>query len=135
MIVEQAQKVTSNINAEMLLLQKTVIRLKKAYPPLQVSKAQVKQMHIRLMNRMEHEGLKSELPFWRQWSDILSARPQMVFVVGFMGILMIFLAVSPLVSIANSSTTATALDSAFGPLAAVGLAAVIVIILWIKRRK
>jgi len=121
----------SGMEDELLQLEKTVLQLRTAFPPIQVDEARAKQMQVRLKNRIKREEEEESLPFWKK----LFATPQYAMMVGVVSLLIIFLLVFPTTTSPGSSTTATALDPAIGPFAAVGLAAVIIIILWIKRRK
>jgi len=115
---------------EMLELKETVLRLRTSFPPVNVDEARVKQMYVRLRNRMKREE-QNPIPFWKKFFF----NPQFGIAAGVLGILIIFILISPSLTTAGSSTAATALNSAFGPIAVVGLAAVILIIFWIKRRK
>ena len=116
---------------ELLQLEKTVLRMRTAFPPVDVDEARIKQMQVRLKNRIKREEEEAGQPFWAR----LFSTPQYAMVVGVVSLLIVFLVVFPTTTIPGSSTTATALNPAIGPIAAVGLAAVIIILLWIKRRK
>lgn len=125
------QDSVSGMEEELLQLEKTVIRLRTAFPPINVDEARTKQMQVRLKNRIKREEEEASLPFWKK----LFSTPQYATMIGVVGLLIVFLLVFPVTTAPGSSTTAAALNPAIGPLAAVGLAAVILIILWIKRRK
>jgi hypothetical protein len=127
----RAQQTASNTDEELLLLKDTVLRLRKAYPPVSLDEARIKQMHVRLKNRMRREAQDEEQPFWKKWL----ARPQAGVLIGALGVLLIFVFASPYLNAAGSSTTAIALTPVQGTFAVLGLTLVIVLILWIKRRK
>jgi len=125
------QDSVSSMEEELLQLEKTVLRMRTAFPPIDMDEARIKQMQVRLKNRIKREEDQTSQPFWAR----LSSTPQYTMVVGVVSLLIIFLLVSPTVINTGSSTSAAATNSAIGPLVAGGLAAVIIIILWIKRRK
>jgi hypothetical protein len=122
----------SGMEEELLQLEKTVLSMRTAFPPINMDEARIKQMQVRLKNRIKREQEEASLPFWQK----LFSTPQHAMMVGVVSLLIVFLLVSPSVTVpTGSSTTATAINPAIGPLAAGGLVAVIIIILWIKRRK
>lgn len=125
------QQPASNADEELFLLEETILRLKHAYPPFSLDEAHVKQMHVRLKNRLRRESQDDEQPFWKKWLT----RPQARLVIGALGLLLVFVLASPLLTTAGPSTTATALTSAQGKFVAAGLVVVMMLILWIKRRK
>lgn len=125
------QQSASNVDEELLLLEETVLRLKTTYPPVTLDEARVKQMHVRLKHRIKREKQEADQPFWKKWFS----SPQIRIAAGALCLLIIFVLVFPLIPAAGSSTTATALTPAQRPLVAAGLAGVILLILWIKRRK
>jgi len=124
-----------NLYDELFHLKEIILRLKSAYPPLEVGEAQIKQMHVRLKNRTKKEDLKSELPFWRQWLGGLQTRPQVGLTAAVVTILLAFLFLGPVLSSAGSSTTAFAFNPAQGTLTVCAGSAVLIILLWVIRRK
>lgn len=126
------QDSVSELEDELLQLEKTVLRVRTAFPPVNVDEARIKQMQVRLKNRIKREEEEARQPFWAR----LFSTPQYAMMVGAVGLLIIFLLASPALMIpAGSSTSASATNPAIGPVAAVGLSVVIILILWIKRRK
>lgn len=126
------QQPASNVDEELFLLEETVLRLRNTYPPVSLDEARVKQMHVRLKNRLRRETQDDEQPFWKKWLT----RPQVRLAVGALGLLLLFVLASPLLTPAGSSTTATALASSQGKFVTAGLVtALVLIILWIKRRR
>ena len=121
---------------ELLYLKKTLLRLKSAYPPIEVGEAQIKQMYVRLKNRTKKEDLKAKLPYWRQWLGSLQTRPQFGLTAAVVTILLAFLFLSPVLSSAGSSTTAFAINPAQGTWTmCAGSAVLIILFLWVVRRK
>jgi hypothetical protein len=125
------QQPASNADEELFLLEETILRLKNAYPPVSLDESRVKQMHVRLKNRLRRETQDDEQPFWKKWL----ARPQVRLAAGVLGLLLVFVLASLLLTKAGSSTTATALTSAQGKFVAAGLVVVMMLFLWIKRRR
>lgn len=130
-LVGQGQQSASTVDEELLLLEETVLRLRTAYPPVTLDEARVKQMRVRLKNRIKREEQEAKQPFWKKWLSL----PQAGIVMGALSLLIVFILVFPSLTTAGSSTTATALTPTQGPWVAAGLAGVILFILWIKRRK
>ena len=120
---------------ELSQLKQTILRLKTAYPPVNVDGAQIKQMYVRFKNLAKHEDMKSELPIWRQWLGSLQTRPLVRLTAAMAGILLIFLLLAPAFSSAGSSITAFAFDPAQDALNICAVITVIVLFVWMLRRK
>jgi len=120
----------SGPDEELSGLKQTILRLKTAYPPKKVSEAEIKQMYVRLKNRTKRDDSKSELPFLRRWLGNLQTRSLIV-----VAILLVFVFLSPAFSSAGSSITAFALNPTQGALTICVGSAVIVLLVWIVRRK
>jgi hypothetical protein len=125
------QTTASTTDEDLLLLEDTILRLSKTFPPISVDEARVKQMQVRLKNRIRRESQEAEQPFWKKWFS----NPQMGVFVGVMSILLMFIIASPYLTSAGSSTTATALTPVHGTFIVLGVVLVLVLIVWIKRRK
>lgn len=126
------QQAASDADEELLLLEETILRLRKVYPPISLDEARIKQMQVRLNNHIKRLAQDDQQPFWKTWLT----HPQMGAVIGALVLLLIFLLASPFFSTAGSSATATA----FAPtqstvFLAVGLVAVAALVYWITRRK
>lgn len=125
------QQSASRADGRLLPLEETVLRLKNAHPPAALDEARVKQMLVRLKSRIRRETQETERPFWKDWLT----RPQARMAAAVLSVLLLLALAFPFLTTSGSSTTATALTPAQGMYAAAGLAVVIVVILWIKRRK
>ncbi len=122
----------SDVDEELFQLEETVLHLRKTYPPISLDEARIKQMQVRLNNRIKRQALDDRQPFWRTWLT----RPQTRMVIGALGLLLVFLLVSPYLTAAGSSTTATAFTPAGGTIfLAFGLVVVAALLYWIIRRR
>lgn len=127
----RVQQPASHSDGELLPLEETILRLKNAYPPDPLDEARVKQMLVRLKSRIRREVKETEQPFWKNWLT----RPQARMAVAALGVLLLLALAFPFLTASGSSTPAAALTPSLGVYAAAGLAVVIVVILWTKRRK
>jgi len=131
----KVRQVESDMDEELLILEKTVLRLNQAFPLVSLDEAAVKQMQVRLNARMRRERQETSQPFWRKWFE-----PQFRLQFGMVLIisaLVIVIAISPIsFATADSSMDATALTPTQGSIA-LALAGVVLVLLWIwiKRRK
>lgn len=126
------QQAVSGADEELLLLEETILRLGKTYPPISLDEARIKQMQVRLNNRIKRLAQDDQQPFWKTWL----IRPQTRMVIGALGLLLVFLLVSPYLTAAGSSTTATAFTPAGGTIfLAFGLVVVAALLYWIIRRR
>lgn len=129
----------SNADSDLLGLEETVLRLNKAFPPTPLNDASIKQMHVRLNARMRRESKNVEQPFWKKWFNqdwrYGQLRPQVVMAFAVLALIVVFVIISPSLASAGSSATATALTPSQDLVVGVALAGLILIILWITRRK
>jgi hypothetical protein len=125
------QQTASTTDEDLLLLEDTVLHLSKTFPPISLNEARVKQMQVRLKNRIRRETQEAEQPFWKKWLS----HPQTRVLAGVMSILIVFLIASPYLTPAGPSTTATALTPTHGTFIMLGVFLVLVLVLWTKRRK
>lgn len=129
------KQVESDADEDLLDLEKTIIRLNQAFPPVSLDEATVKQMQVRLNARIRRETKEAKQPFWKRWVE-----PQFRLQFGVMIMalaLVIAIAISPSsFTTAGSSINATALTPMQNSIGVV-LAGVILILLWIwiRRRK
>ncbi len=131
----RVKQVETDVDEELLDLEKTILRLNKTFPQVSLDEATVKQMQVRLNARMRREEKQIKQPFWKKWFE-----PQfrlqfgMAFIV--MVLAIIFVVFNPSFVTSGSSVTATALTPMQGSIAVV-LAGVILVLLWIwiKRSK
>ncbi len=127
------KQIESNVDEELIGLEKTILRLNQAFPLTSLDEATVKQMQVRLNARMRREEQETKQPFWKKWFE-----PQyrlqfgMIFIV--MALVFLFITSPPSFTTAGSSITATALTPMQNSIVVV-LAGVILVLLWIKRRK
>ena len=116
---------------ELLQLKETILHLRTSFPPIEINEARTKQMYVRLKNRIKREEQEIKPAWWKR----LFSSPQFVLVGTALGLLLIFVLIFPSLTPAGSSTSATALTPVSGPIAAAVLTGLILIIVWIKRRK
>ena len=128
-------KAASDPDKDLLQLKQTILLLKNAYPPAEVSDAQIKQMYVRFKNRTKRENMEPKLPIWRWWLGRLQSHPLTRLTAAMVGILLVFVFLVPVFSPAGSSITATALNPVQGSLALGVGGAVIILYVWIVRRK
>jgi len=128
-------KVASDPDKGLLQLKQTILRLKNAYPSVEVGDAQIKQMYVRFKNRTIRDDIKSKQPIWREWLDSLQTRPMTRLTAAMVGILLFFVFLAPVFSPAGSSITASAVSPVEGSLALCVGSAVIILCVWIVRRK
>jgi hypothetical protein len=124
------QTTASDADGELALLEGTILLLNKAYPPVPMDEARVKQMQIRLKRRIRHEA-EAEQSFWR---NILPRLPVLT-AMSVLGLLLIFLLISPFFAAAGSSMTATAGNFKIPSIVVIGAAGIFLLILWIRRAK
>jgi hypothetical protein len=123
----------STADEELLALEETVLRLNKAFPPVQLPEASGKQMQVRLNARMKREAEKPTPSLLERWFGIGNIRPQFAMAFAAVAVLVLLAVLLPGTT-TGSSTTATAFSSSPGLVAGIALV-VIVLVLWIMRRK
>jgi hypothetical protein len=131
----KVKQVEADVDEELLGLEKTILRLNQAFPLASLDEATIKQMQVRLNARMRREEQEIKKPFWKRWFE-----PQfrLQFAVTFIvAALLVIIATSPFsFTVADSSTTATALTPMKNSIVVVLAGAVLVLLwMWIKRRK
>jgi hypothetical protein len=121
------QQNASNSDDEQVLLEETILRLKNAFPPIALDEARVKQMQVRLKRRIqrEAEGARA-FPFPRFAVGVAA---------GLFALLIGLVLISPLFPAAGPPMSAAAMDSLNAPLMMVALAGLILLVIWLKRRK
>jgi hypothetical protein len=127
----QVDQPASDSDADLLLLEETVLRLKNAYPPPSLDNARVKQMQVRFKNRLRREMQEAQQPFWKRWLP----RPQVWAALGALSAVILFVVLSPQFSTAGSSTSATALSPARGIILALAVILFAALVFWAHRRK
>jgi hypothetical protein len=117
---------------ELIALEKTILRLKRAIPPAGLDQAEAKRMQVRFKARIRREAQQERQPFWKKWFE---PQPRLQFAMAFAvaAALIAFVIVSP--SIPGSSTSGTALNPATGTFVVAALAGILFVLLWIKRRR
>lgn len=121
----------SDPDAELLLLEETVLRLKNTYPPPNLDAARVKQMQVRFKNRLKREEQETNKPFLEKWLP----RPQVWALLGALGVIAGLMILSPYLASAGPSIAATALTPARGTILGVVLIVLVALIFWNQRRK
>jgi hypothetical protein len=116
---------------ELRVLEETILRLHKAYPPISLEKARVKQMQVRLKNRIKREGTAPQPAGWRKWF----AHPQAGVFAWSVILALLFLFTAPLFSSVGSSAAGAAWTPVHGILIALGLILLIGLLYWTNRKK
>lgn len=133
-VLEGKMKQTeSNVDDELLGLEKTILRLNQSLPPVSLDEAAVKQMHVRLNTRIRREAAEVKQSFWKRWFSSQS-RPQLGITFAAVVLLIVLVLMSPLVLV-NSSSAGAALISMGNVVVIAALVGGIVLILWMMRRK
>jgi hypothetical protein len=130
----KVREVEVGVDEELQGLEETILRMKEAFPVMELNEARLKQMQVRLNVRMRRELGKVREPFWKKWFEPQN-RLQFAMAIAAMGLVIVVLATSSNLFV-DSSTTATALSPMKNSLMMM-LAGVVLAVLWvwIKRRK
>jgi len=130
----RVDRAEANADKEILVLEETVLRLKNALPPAALDQAAIKQMQVRFKARVKREAREVKQPFWKKWFE---PQPRLQFTMSLvaLALLIVFAVFSPLSATTGSSTSATALEPAKSSYVAFALAGILLIFIWIKRRK
>jgi hypothetical protein len=135
----QAKEIESNVDKELHDLEETILRLNSILPPASLDEAAAKQMLVRLKARVRKQGKTTKPSFWEKWfgSEWRSGLPRPQFGLAFAAIVMIIFVVLLIPSLVSGAgpITATALTSSQSTTLIIVLAAVILFIFWIWRRK
>ena len=125
----------STSDEELLSLEKTLLRLNDAFPPLPLEDARSKQMLVRLKARMrrEEEEQVARPSFWKRLFDFQS-NPQVGLLVAAAAIVMLVIISLPSVEPSGNSVSGTAF-SGTSLFTALGLIGVLLVFYWISRRK
>ena len=124
----------ADVDKELLALEETVLRLKSAFPPVALEPSTVKQMQVRFNARAKREAREAKQPFWKKWLEPQS-RLQFGMAFAAAALVIAFAIFSPAAATANLLASAAALAPMKNIFAALTLAGVILIFLWMKRRK
>ncbi|GAB4542038.1 MAG: hypothetical protein Fur002_11570 [Anaerolineales bacterium] len=113
-------------------LEETLLRLQNAFPPEPLTSAAVKQMHVRFKARARREAQQEKQPLWKKW---FAPQPRMQFAIALAALTLAaawLLARQPIAP--SGAVSASAENSAIGWIV-IALVVVLLIIVWIKRRK
>jgi polyferredoxin len=124
------QTIASGVDGELALLEATILLLINTYPPVPMDEARVKQMQVRLRRRIRREA-EAKPSFWE---NILPRFP-VTAAISVLSLLFIALLISPFFAATGSSITAAAGSFKTPSFVALGAAACILLILWIRRAK
>jgi hypothetical protein len=129
----------SRADEEMRTLEETILRLKRVLPQAEMNEASVQGMESRLMARIRQERRGMAVPFWQKWfgwnGKYGRFRPQVAVAAGLL-VLAAFAILGALAFPANgSSVVAAAFSKAPAILTAIALAGLIILLVWIGRRK
>lgn len=133
----QMKNIESDSSGEMHKLEETILRLHNTMPSSTLEEATKKQMLVRLNARIRRE---KELPqrksLWASLFDQTQSRLQFVIATGVIALLILAVAISPELGTGGSpSTVGTALTASRNIILPAILLGLIVMILWIKRKK
>ncbi len=125
----------ADVDEELLALEETILRLKDAFPPAAaLDQSTVKQMQVRFNARVRREAREVKQPFWKKWFKPQS-HLQLGMAFAAAAFLITFAVFAPSMTTVGPSTSATALTPMKNTFVVIALAGVILIFLWIKRRK
>jgi hypothetical protein len=130
---DQAKEIESNVDKELHDLEETVLHLKSTLPSASLDEATAKQMLVRLKARIRRESSQARQPFLKKWFG--TRRTQFALAAAAVALLILIGIVTPWLSTAGSSTTATALTSTQSFVIGIALSGVILYIFWSVRRK
>ena len=118
---------------ELRSLEETILRLNTSLPPTSLDDASIKQMQVRLKARIRREEKNVKASFWEKWFG-RNVSPQLGLAFAVLAILIVAIVSVPSLTTVSPSTTGTATASV-NLFIAIGLAGVVLIILWVIRRK
>jgi membrane-bound ClpP family serine protease len=136
MMQGRIEPTASTSDEELLSLEKTILRLTDAFPPETLDDAKSKQMLVRLKARMRREEQEqaSRPSFWKRLFDIQS-NPQVALLVTVAAVVMLAIVILPTVGQSSGSVVSGTAFSGTSFFTVATLAAVLLIIYWISRRK
>lgn len=134
-IIKGDERSASNLDEELVSLEKTLLRLSDAFPPEPFEDARVKQMLVRLKARArrEEEDQAAKPSFWKRLFD-LQSNPQVGLLVAAVAVVVLVIISLPDVQPSDSSISGTAFSGA-SIFVALGLIGVLLVFYWISRRK
>ncbi len=135
----KTKKTASDSNEELRGLEETILRLHSTMPSSSLKESTKKQMLVRLNARIRREQPQKK-SFWDSLFDTEwmrnQSRPQFVAAIGIIAVLILAVVISPSLGMGGSSTTTgTALSGSYSIALPLILFGLIVLILWIKRKK
>jgi hypothetical protein len=130
----RVSQIEAELDDELVGLEQTVLRLQNAFPPITLDQIPVKQMQVRLNARIRRENQEKKEPFWKKWFEP-QARLQIGMAFAAVALMVTLAVFSPSLTTAGSSTTGTALTPIKNSFVVIMLAGLILITIWIKRRK
>lgn len=125
----------SSSDAELLGLEKTLLRLTDAFPSDPLDEAKTKQMLVRLKvrARREEEAQAAKPSFWKRLFDFQS-NPQVGLIFAVAAVVVLVVISLPAFQGSGSAVSGTA-SSGTNLFAVVGLIGVLLVIYWFSRRK
>lgn len=129
-------EIDSNADEELVELEKTILRLNRAFPPPSLEDARAKQILVRLKARARREKLE-EMPqssFWKRLFD-LQSNPQAGLLMAVVAVLVVAIVSLPLLQTPGAAVSGTAFSgSGFFP-ALVAVVGIFLVLYWVSRRK
>jgi hypothetical protein len=129
------RQVESDVDEELIGLEKTILHLNQSFPLVSLDEATVKQMQVRLNARIRREEQETKLPFWSKW---FAPQVRLQFgMISLITVLIIVLVISPSsLTPTGSSVNATAMTTTQGTIIVVLTGVILALLwIWIKRRK
>lgn len=126
----------SATDEELLGLEKTILRLSRAFPPEPLEDAKAKQMLVRLKARVrrEEEEQASKPSFWKRFFDF-QANPQVSILVTVVAILVLIVVSIPAAQQPPGSSVSGTAFSGNSIFTVIGLIGILLVFIWISRRK
>ncbi len=135
----KTEQSASRADDELLSLEETILRLNQAAPRVELNETEIKHMYARLNARIRRESGQAKPTFWQKWFTGQRAyshpRPQAAIMALILILGALALLITPMFSAGGPTLTATAFANTQTILTLGALAGVILLALWINRRK
>ncbi|MBI3161902.1 MAG: hypothetical protein HYZ23_05305 [Chloroflexi bacterium] len=129
----ETQQLESGLDDELIGLEKTILRLNQALPPVSLDDVAIKKMQVRLNARMRRETKEVRPPFWKRWFD---PRSRLQLAAAGLVIALVALVPALIISEPPPPLPATALAPTRGiAIAVFFLLGILLVFLWKRRKK
>lgn len=130
---EKGRPSASNSDEELLSLEKTILRLKDAFPSTSLTDADTKRMLVRFKARLRREEQRVKPSFWKRLFDFQS-NPQVGMLLAAAAALVLVMLSIPLLTPPGTGLSGTA-SSASPFLIGIAALGLLFVIYWVSRRK